>query len=151
MDCILQPFTRLRLTMSQARSRRTWALICYGNRLGHPGSDTMRHILKSLHGHPISSKDLVYYNTICQAFSLKKLMKRPSPIKITKELIPLPADKEDICRQSNHHAYHFVILLCWLMHRHIGHMFVYCPLEILFFLNSSPRLLSWGLATWIIR
>ena len=61
--------------------------LLWHDHLGHPGQDTMRRILKLLHRHPLSSKDLVYCNTICQACLFGKLMTRPSLAKITKEPI----------------------------------------------------------------
>ena len=97
MDCVLQPFAWLRLCHPPKVGRSSTYLLWH-DRLGHSGRDTMCRILKSSHMHPLPTKDLAYCNTICQVCSLKKLITRPSPAKITKApILFLRQVQGDIC------------------------------------------------------
>lgn len=57
------------------------------DRLGYPGQSMMRRILNSSHGHPLTNKDLVFSDTLCQTCSLRKLNTRPSYAKTSKDSI----------------------------------------------------------------
>ena len=54
------------------------------DRLGHPGTTMMQKIIESSHGH--SMKPQAIYQGTCVACSLGRLIIRPSPSKIDKEL-----------------------------------------------------------------
>ena len=72
--------------------------LLWHDRLGHPGQIMMRRILNSSHGHPLTNKDLVFSNTLCQACSLGKLNTRPSYAKTSKDsTLFLQRIQGDIC------------------------------------------------------
>ncbi|KAJ9544551.1 LOW QUALITY PROTEIN: hypothetical protein OSB04_024258 [Centaurea solstitialis] len=70
------------------------------DRLGHPGSTMMRRIIGSTNGHPLKEQKIPQTGTFtqCTSCSLGKLIVRPSPSKIEKEL-PTFLDRiqGDIC------------------------------------------------------
>ncbi|KAL4038648.1 hypothetical protein IC575_002271 [Cucumis melo] len=53
------------------------------DRLGHPGSITMRRIIENSHGHPLKNQKILQYNELsCIACSQGKLIIRSSPTKV---------------------------------------------------------------------
>ncbi|KAJ9541050.1 hypothetical protein OSB04_027556 [Centaurea solstitialis] len=70
------------------------------DRLGHPGSTMMRRIIGSTNGHPLKEQKIPQTGTFtqCTSCSLGKLIVRPSPSKIEKELPTfLERIQGDIC------------------------------------------------------
>jgi hypothetical protein len=70
------------------------------DRFGHPGSTMMRRIIGSTHGHPLKDQKIPQTGkfTQCTSCSLGKLIVRPSPSKIEKELPTfLERIQGDIC------------------------------------------------------
>nr|GEV63751.1 retrovirus-related Pol polyprotein from transposon TNT 1-94 [Tanacetum cinerariifolium] len=56
-------------------------------RLGHPGSTMMKRIVKNTHGHPLKDQKFSKMDKVplCTSCSLRKLIVRPSPLKIQNE------------------------------------------------------------------
>ena len=69
------------------------------DRLGHPGTTMMRKIIENSHGHSLKPQEVYQGNKMtCTACSLGKLIIRPSPTKIDKELPKfLERIQGDIC------------------------------------------------------
>ena len=57
------------------------------DRLGHPGSTMMRKLIMNTNGHTLKEKRIIPKHLSCVACSQEKLISRPSPVKVTKEMI----------------------------------------------------------------
>ncbi|GJW54550.1 putative RNA-directed DNA polymerase [Tanacetum coccineum] len=59
----------------------------WNDRLGHPGSTMMKRIVENAHGHPLKDQKLSKIDKVplCISCSLRKLIVRPSPLKIGNE------------------------------------------------------------------
>ena len=68
------------------------------DRLGHPGSTMMRKLILNTNGHTLKEKRIFPKHLTCVACSQGKLISRPSPVKVTKEMINfLERIQGDIC------------------------------------------------------
>ncbi|WZZ50510.1 hypothetical protein YC2023_050617 [Brassica napus] len=71
------------------------------DRLGHPGTTMMRKIIENSHGHSLKPQEVYQGNKMtCTACSLGKLIIRPSPTKIDKELPNVVFSKVNLTRQE---------------------------------------------------
>ncbi|GJZ63406.1 disease resistance CC-NBS-LRR class family protein [Tanacetum coccineum] len=57
------------------------------DRLGHPGSTMMKRIVENTHGHPLKYQKFLKIDKVplCTSCSLRKLIARPSPLKVENE------------------------------------------------------------------
>ena len=71
--------------------------LCH-NRVAHPGSTMMRKLILNTNGHTLKEKRIIPKHLSCVACSQGKLISRPSPVKVTKEMINfLERIQGDIC------------------------------------------------------